>query len=155
MPFIVRWPGVIEAGSINNDIVSNLDFAETFLEIAGADIPGDMQGRSLVSLFKGETPDDWRKAFYYHYYEFPGAHSVARHYGVTDGNYKLINFYENKEWELFDLTADPNELQSLYGRTEYAGTQARLENELQQLRNRYRLPAEDPPSTRPQPRRRK
>ncbi len=155
MPFIVRWPGVIEAGSINNDIVSNLDFAETFLEIAGADIPGDMQGRSLVSLFKGETPANWRKAFYYHYYEFPGAHSVARHYGVTDGNYKLINFYENKEWELFDLTADPNELQSLHGRTEYAGTQARLEKELQQLRNRYRLPAEDPPSTQPRPRRKK
>jgi len=146
---------VIEAGSINNDIVSNLDFAETFLEIAGADIPGDMQGRSLVPLLKGETPADWRKAFYYHYYEFPGAHSVARHYGVTDGNYKLINFYENKEWELFDLTADPNELKSLHGRAEYAGTQARLEKELQQLRKRYRLPAEDPPSTRPRQRRRK
>ena len=92
---------------------------------------------------------------YYHYYEFPGAHSVARHYGVTDGNYKLINFYENKEWELFDLTADPNELKSLHGRAEYAGTQARLEKELQQLRKRYRLPAEDPPSTRPRQRRRK
>ncbi|HJO09632.1 MAG TPA: DUF4976 domain-containing protein, partial [Verrucomicrobiota bacterium] len=155
MPFIVRWPGVVEAGSINNDIVSNLDFAETFLEIAGAKIPGDMQGRSLVPLMKGETPVDWRKSFYYHYYEFPGAHSVARHYGVTDGNYKLINFYENQEWELFDLTADPNELKSLHGRTEYAGTQARLEKELQQLRNRYRLPAEDPPSTRPRSRRKK
>ena len=154
-PLIVRWPGVVEAGSINNDIVSNLDFAETFLEIAGADIPGDMQGRSLVSLFKGETPDDWRKAFYYHYYEFPGAHSVARHYGVTDGNYKLINFYENNQWELFDLTADPNELQSLHGRAEYAGVQTRLENELQRLRGQYRLPAEDPPSTRPRQRRRK
>jgi arylsulfatase A-like enzyme len=155
MPFMVRWPGVIEAGSINNDIVSNLDFAETFLEIAGADIPGDMQGRSLVPLFKGETPADWRKSFYYHYYEFPGAHSVARHYGVTDGNYKLINFYENNQWELFDLTADPNELQSLHGRAEYAGVQTRLENELQRLRGQYRLPAEDPPSTRPRQRRRK
>ena len=69
---------------------------------------------------------------------------MARHYGVTDGNYKLINFYENKQWELFDLTADPNELQSLHGRAEYAGVQTRLENELQRLRGQYRLPAEDP-----------
>jgi hypothetical protein len=80
---------------------------------------------------------------------------VARHYGVTDGNYKLIHYYENNEWELFDLTADPNELQSLHGRAEYAGTQARLETELHRLRSRYSLPAEDPPSTRPRQRRRK
>ena len=154
MPLIVRWPGVVEAGSINNDIVSNLDFAETFLEIAEAAIPSEMQGRSLVPLMKGRTPTDWRTSFYYHYYEFPGAHSVARHYGVTDGNYKLINFYENKEWEMFDLTADPNELQSLYGREEYAVVQARLEKELARLRGYYKLPAEDPPFMHNRPRRR-
>ncbi|GIT13169.1 MAG: hypothetical protein CM1200mP34_5750 [Verrucomicrobiales bacterium] len=73
---------------------------------------------------------------------------MARHYGVTDGNYKLIHFYQNEEWEMFDLTADPNELQSLHGRAEYAGVQARLEKELHRLRDRYRVPAEDPPSTR-------
>ena len=148
MPFVVRWPGVIEPGSINYDIVSNLDFAETFLDIAGASIPSDMQGRSLLPLFKGNTPSDWRKTFYYHYYEFPGAHSVARHYGVTDGNYKLIHFYQNADLEMFDLTADPNELQSIYGRSEYAGVQARLEKELNRLRKHYKVPEEDPENPR-------
>ena len=153
MPFVVRWPGVIEPGSINDDIVSNLDFAETFLDIAGAQIPGDMQGRSLLPLLKGDTPSDWRKTFYYHYYEFPGAHSVARHYGVTDGNYKLIHFYQNEDWEMFDLTADPNELQSIYGRSEFAGIQARLEKELKRLRAHYKVPEQDPENTRPNQRR--
>ena len=146
MPFVVRWPGVVEPGSINDDIVSNLDFAETFLDIAGATIPGDMQGRSLLPILKGNTPADWRKTFYYHYYEFPGAHSVARHYGVTDGNYKLIHFYENQDWEMFDLTADPKEMQSIHGRKEYAGIQVRLEKELNRLRKHYSVPAKDPDS---------
>ena len=153
MPFVVRWPGVIEPGSINDDIVSNLDFAETFLDIVGAQIPGDMQGRSLLPLLKGDTPSDWRKTFYYHYYEFPGAHSVARHYGVTDGNYKLIHFYQNEDWEMFDLTADPNELQSIYGRSEFAGIQSRLEKELKRLRAHYKVPEQDPENSRPNQRR--
>ena len=153
MPFVVRWPGVVEPGSINDDIVSNLDFAETFLDIAGASIPGDMQGRSLLPILKGNTPADWRKTFYYHYYEFPGAHSVARHYGVTDGNYKLIHFYENKDWEMFDLTADPKEMQSIHGRKEYAGIQARLEKELDRLRKHYSVPAKDPDLNRAKQRR--
>ena len=152
MPLVIRWPGVVEPGSINDDIVSNLDFAETFLDIAGAGIPREMQGRSFLPILKGRTPADWRKTFYYHYYEFPGAHSVARHYGVTDGHYKLINFYENKDWEMFDLTADPNELQSIYGRKEYVGIQSRLEKELVRLRQYYRVPNKDPDSTRPKPR---
>jgi len=152
MPLVIRWPGVVEPGSINEDIVSNLDFAETFLDIAGATIPDDMQGNSFLPILKGSTPADWRKTFYYHYYEFPGAHSVARHYGVTDGHYKLINFYENKDWEMFDLTADPNELQSIYGRKEYAGIQSRLEKELARLRKYYNVPKKDPDSTRPKPR---
>ena len=146
MPFVVRWPGVVEPGSINDDIVSNLDFAETFLDIAGASIPGDMQGRSLLPILKGNTPADWRKTFYYHYYEFPGAHSVARHYGVTDGNYKLIHFYENQDWEMFDLTADPKEMQSIHGRKEFAGIQVRLEKELNRLRKHYSVPTKDPDS---------
>ena len=78
---------------------------------------------------------------------------MARHYGVTDGHYKLINFYENKDWEMFDLTADPNELQSIYGRKEYVGVQSRLEKELARLRKHYKVPMKDPDSTRPKPRR--
>ncbi|MDF1739255.1 MAG: sulfatase, partial [Verrucomicrobiales bacterium] len=77
-PLLAKWPGVIKAGTKSDAIVSNLDFAETFLDAAGAEVPEDMQGSSLVPIFKGEEPEDWRESFYYHYYEFPGAHSVAR-----------------------------------------------------------------------------
>ena len=82
MPFIAKWPGVTKAGSTNEDLIQNLDYAETFLAMAGADVPADMQGRSLVPLLKGDTPDDWRKSIYYHYYEYPSVHMVPRHNGV-------------------------------------------------------------------------
>ena len=147
MPFIVRWPGTIRPGSVNEDIISNLDFAETFLELAGAPIPGDMQGRSLVPLLMGTTPEDWRKSFYYHYYEFPGAHSVARHYGVTTGRHKLIHYYQLGEWELFDLARDPNELQSVYAQSEYADVRKELELELVRLRRQFQVPEQDPPES--------
>jgi len=146
-PLLAKWPGVIKPGSVNNDIVSNLDFAQTFLDIAGADQPDDMQGKSLVPIFKGETPGDWRTSFYYHYYEFPGAHSVARHYGVTDGSHKLIHYYELNEWELFDLKADKNELNNVYGQDKYAEIQTTLLTELGRLREQYKLPEEDPESS--------
>jgi arylsulfatase A-like enzyme len=97
---------VTEPGSTNDAIVSNLDFAETFLDLASAEIPDDMQGRSLVPLLQGRSPDDWRASFYYHYYEFPAVHSVRRHYGVRDQRYKLIHFYNLDEWELYDLAED-------------------------------------------------
>jgi arylsulfatase A-like enzyme len=89
-PLLVRWPGVIKPGSRNSDITSNLDFAETFLDIAGVAVPEDMQGRSLVPLFTANTPKDWPTSFYYHYYEYPGAHSVARHFGVRTKTHKII-----------------------------------------------------------------
>lgn len=147
-PLLAKWPGVIKPGSVNNDIVSNLDFAETFLDIAGVDVPADMQGESLVPIFKGKTPDDWRSTFYYHYYEFPGAHSVARHYGVTTGQQKLIHYYELGEWELFDLTEDKNELNNVYGQEKYAEVQQTLLAELGRLREQYQLPDEDPVESR-------
>ena len=150
-PLLVRWPGTVKAGSVNDsDIVSNLDFAETFLEIAGADVPEDMQGRSMVPVLKGETPADWRQRFYYHYYENPGAHNVARHYGVTNGKFKLIRFYalEGKlidDWELFDLENDPNELNNAYGSTELISVQEHLSSELARLRVQYQVPEDDNP----------
>lgn len=149
-PLLVRWPGVTAPGSVSGSIVSPLDFAETFLDIAGGEVPGDMQGRSLTPILSGETPEDWRKSFYYHYYEFPGAHSVRRHYGVTDGRFKLIHYYEPdvNEWELFDLATDPKELRSVYGNAALAGEQSRLEGELARLRAQYEVPAEDPPQSR-------
>ena len=148
-PLLVRWPRVVQAGSVNKDIVSNLDFAETFLDLAGVPIPSDMQGRSLVPLLKGQTPGDWRKSLYYHYYEFPGSHHVRRHYGVVDGRYKLIHFYEPdvNEWELYDLQSDPKELRSVYGEPEYASVQKRLRAELVRLRKELKVPDPDPPQS--------
>ena len=146
MPLLVRWPGVVKPGSRNSDIVSNLDFAETFLDIAGAKIPKDMQGTSILPLLKGQTPKDWRTHFYYHYYEFPGAHSVARHYGITNGRHKLIYFYQNNEWELFDLGKDPNELSSVYGNSDYTKIQTDLLAKLKHLRVQYKVPEKDPDS---------
>jgi arylsulfatase A-like enzyme len=143
-PLLVRWPGTVKAGSRNEDIVSNLDFAETFLDVAGVKVPSDMQGRSIVPLLKGEAAKDWRKSFYYHYYEFPGAHSVARHYGVTNGHHKLIHFYQKKEWELFDLKKDPNEMKSVHGDPNYAAVQKEMEIELARLRKEFKVPEVDP-----------
>jgi len=146
---------------VNKQIVSNLDFAETFLDIAGVEIPADMQGRSLVPLLKGQTPPDWRKSFYYHYYEFPGAHSVRRHYGVVTARYKLIHFYPHPwdpnpvdEWELYDLQKDPKELHSVYGDPRYAQVQEELKAELARLRRELKVPEPDPEQT-ARPRRRR
>ncbi|MFK8111374.1 MAG: sulfatase [Rubripirellula sp.] len=149
-PLLVRWPGQVTPGSTNNDIVSNLDFPETFLQIADVDVPKDMQGRSLVPLLKGNTPKDWRTSFYYHYYENPGGHNVARHYGVTTGQEKLIRFYalEGKkidDWELFDLKKDPNELKNVYDDPSYAEMRTRLQTELSRLREQYKVTPDDDP----------
>lgn len=139
-PLLVRWPGVVEAGSENADLVSNLDFAQTFLDIAGAEIPADMQGASLVPTLKGKTPEDWRSSHYYHYYEYPGWHMVHRHEGVYDGRFKLMNFYDLGEWELYDLETDPQELQNQYGNPEYAEVREQLHEELTKLREQYEVP---------------
>ena len=149
-PLLVRWPGHIKPGSTNDAIVSNLDFPETFLDVAGVEIPGDMQGKSLVPLLEGNTPDDWRKSFYYHYYENPGGHNVARHYGVTNGKHKLIHFYalEGKkidDWELFDLGKDPNELNSVYDDPAYAQVRSQMMDELDRLRSLYQVTPDDDP----------
>ena len=118
MPLIISWPGVIKPGSRNTDLVQNLDYAQTFLEMAGAETPSDMQGASLMPLLKDNKPDDWRKSIYYHYYEYPSYHQVPRHNGIRTERYKLINFYEFGEWEFYDLKTDPDELKNLYGNPE-------------------------------------
>lgn len=140
MPLIVRWPGVVAAGSEETHLVQNLDFAETFLEAAGLEPPADMQGTSLLPLLAGESPTDWRRSIYYHYYEYPGAHSVPRHYGVRTDRYKLIHYYQLGEWEFFDLEKDPDELQSVYADPSYQDRIAELELELARLRDRYGVP---------------
>jgi arylsulfatase A-like enzyme len=148
-PLVVRWPGVTKPGSRNHKLVSVLDFPETFLEAAGLPIPGDMQGRSLVPLLKGQTPADWRTAFYYHYYEFPGAHSVRKHYGIVTERYKLFHFYEPDMdyWTLIDNAKDPHELRNVWGRKDYITVQRDLEKQLAQLRKELKVPAEDAPES--------
>lgn len=148
-PLLVRWPGVTKPGTACTDIVSNLDFAPTFLEAAGLPVPAEAQGKSLVPVLKGQTPADWRKSFYYHYYEYPGPHAVRRHYGVVTDRYKLVRFYEpgSDYWELFDTKADPKELTSVYGKPEYAAAQKELEAELARLRKELKVPDPDPAET--------
>lgn len=141
MPFIVRWPAKVRPASEDTHLVQNLDFAETFLDVAGAKIPGDMQGRSLLPLLAGQSPEDWRTSIYYHYYEYPAVHMVARHYGVRTPHHKLIHYYDLGEWELFDLDQDPDEMKSVYDDPAYGKIREKLTAELNRLRSEVR--AED------------
>ena len=145
-PFVVRWPGVTKPGSTNQDIVSNIDFAETFLEAAGQPIPADMQGSSLIPLLRGETPANWRKSFYYQYYEYPVPHRVRPHYGVVTDRYKLVHFNGTPDqyWEMFDLKKDPQEMRSVFDDPGYAATRGELEAELARLRTTLKVPEQIP-----------
>jgi arylsulfatase A-like enzyme len=148
-PLIVRWPGVVKPGTVNADLVSNLDYAETILDAAGLAAPPEMQGRSLVPILQGNTPADWRKDFYYHYYEHPGPHNVPKQYGVITDRYKLVYFYEPQEnyWELFDLKTDPREMTSVYGDPAYQDIRKDLHQQLDRLRKDLKEPAQDAPET--------
>jgi len=138
MPFIVSWPGVTQPGSRDTHMIQNIDYAETFLEIANTNIPGDMQGRSIVPLLKGEDPKDWRTSIYYHYYEYPSYHMVPRHYGIRTERYKLMHFYRfGNEWELYDLKKDPDELTNLYGKKNMIKLTADLKKQLYALQKHY------------------
>ncbi len=147
-PLVVRWPDKVPAGTRNSDLVQNIDFAETFLDLAGVEAPADMQGESLVPLMKGQTPADWRTSLYYQYHEFPGSHHVRRHEGVSTKTHKLIRFYgpgvpNNEEWELYDLVADPSEMKNIYDAKESVVIRKELTNELYRLREYYDVPAEN------------
>lgn len=137
MPLIVKWPGETKPGSENTNLVQNLDYAETFLEMAGAKVPDDMQGRSLVPLLKGEEVTDWRKSVYYHYYEYPSVHMCPKHNGVRTDRYKLMQIYEFGEWEFYDLESDPDEKNNLYDDPNYQDEIAMMKAELESLRVRY------------------
>lgn len=142
-PLIMRLPDrfVRENGLEARDIpelVQNIDYAPTFLELAGAEIPDDIQGESLVPLLKGEHPDNWRQSLYYHFYEYPAEHSVKRHYGIRTDRYKLIHFYHDIDaWELYDLLEDPNELHNLYSQPGYEALTDSLKVQLAGLREQY------------------
>jgi len=145
-PMIMRWPGVIKPGTVNTDITADIDFAETFLDAAGLPSPARMQGRSLLPVLQGQTPADWRKSFYYHYYEYPRPHHVRPHYGVITGRFKLVHFYYDADyWEMFDLQQDPEEMRSVFGQSEYADQQKFLEQELSRLRTELKDTNTDTP----------
>jgi arylsulfatase A-like enzyme len=138
MPLLMRWPGKIEPGAVSGEIVLNIDFAPTLLDLAGVAIGPDIQGASFRPLLSGDAPNDWRKSMYYHYYEYPGAHDVKRHCGVRTKQWKLMHFYYDIDaWELYDLENDPLEMNNLYGNREYAPIVKKLKTELQRLQRKY------------------
>jgi len=132
MPFLIRWPGHIAPGSVNRDLVLNVDFAPTLLDCAGAAVPADMQGRSFRSILEGHTPANWRTAMYYRYYF--SHFETEPHYGVRTLDRKLIHYPRTGEWELFDLTSDPNELRNVYDESRYTDDVQQLKAMLDQLR---------------------
>jgi arylsulfatase A-like enzyme len=146
-PLIVRLPGKAQAGKRVRAMVQNLDYAPTFLELAGAKVPSQMQGLSMLPLLRAgdEKQVPWRRSIYYQYYEFPGAHMVRRHYGVRTERFKLIHYYNLGEWELFDLQEDPRELRSVHAEPRYAEIRKKLEEELRLLRDRYQVPEDRRP----------
>ena len=144
MPLLIRFPREIAPGSMNTDLVQNLDFAPTFLDLANTDIPDDMQGQSLKPLFTGKPAADWRTAIYYHYYEYPhGWHDVRKHYGIRTDRYKLIHFYDAPDtWELFDLQSDPNEMHNIFDDPNSVSIREQLGNELTALQKKYADPVD-------------
>ena len=136
-PLLIQWPGHIAPGSTNDEMVQNLDFAQTLLEVADIKAPGDMQGESLLPLLKGEAT--WtREAVYYHYYEYPAVHMVKRHFGIVSKAYKLVHFYYDvDEWELYDRMKDPSELNNVYDDPAYASIVTQLKLELKDMRIKY------------------
>jgi arylsulfatase A-like enzyme len=134
MPFLVRWPAAVAAGTRIDAMGLNVDFAPTFLDAAGAPRSADMQGRSLLPVLRGRTPPDWRTSMYYRYYHDPGHHNTRAHYGIRTATHKLIHFWKKDQWELYDLVADPQEMRNLYGQPAQVARTAQLKSELARLK---------------------
>ena len=135
-PMVMRYPGVVKPGTVNNSMVMNLDIAPTMLNAAGVVVPNDMQGKSFLPLVANKKSVE-RKAMYYHYYE-NGEHSVSPHFGISTGHYKLIRFYTRVEsWELYDMRKDPEEMKNVYGQRGYKKTMAKLKKQLSALIKQY------------------
>jgi arylsulfatase A-like enzyme len=137
-PLIVKWPNVTAPGSRCSQMVQNIDYAPTFLEVAGVHVPGQVQGKSLVPLLKGKRPNAWRNSILYTYYE-EGIHNVPRHRGIRNERYKLIEFYANETWEFYDLKNDPQEMKNQYSNPQYQQTITAMKQQLKELMKHYRL----------------
>ncbi len=138
-PFVMRYPGVITPRTTITQFASNLDWAPTILSIAGAKVPADMQGQSLLPVLNSKGKNvPWRNQVYYHYYEYPQPHHVSPHFGIRTEKYKLICFYgENKTWELFDIQKDPHELNNTYDKMENSKILDQLKKELRNRIQQY------------------
>ncbi|BDD12196.1 N-acetylglucosamine-6-sulfatase (plasmid) [Fulvitalea axinellae] len=143
-PLMVRYPKTVKAGSVSDAFCMNLDFGPTLLDMAGLEVPGDMQGESFKNILEngGKEPEGWRQSMYYHYYEYPkNEHNVVRHYGVRNKRYKLIRFYYGiDEWELYDLEKDPKEMKNVYDDPDYAKIVKDMKTELKRLQRKYKDP---------------
>lgn len=138
MPFIVRYPKKIKPGSVNTDLIANIDFAPTLLDVAGIETDQKMQGRSFAAVLDGKSLENWRDAVYYHYYEFPYWHHVQPHYGLRTDRYTLAHFYYNiDEWELYDNKKDPKQMHNLIDDPEYADVVKSLKAKLKELMKKY------------------
>ena len=138
MPFVIRWPGVIKPGSKPSALIQNIDYAPTFMDIAGSSSPAEVQGLSILPILKGEKAKV-RDAVYYGYYE-RGEHNVPQHFGVRTQRFKLIHFPGEDEWNMFDLEKDPQELVNVYGHQDYVAHQKSMHEEYQRLRKHYDAP---------------
>jgi len=140
MPFMIRWPGVVAEGTRSQAIIQNIDYAPTFLEMAGVSVPQDMQGKSFLPVLKdaGNPPEDWRDAVYYAFHENLGVHRVAAHDGVRTKRYKAIYFLATGEWNLFDLELDPQEMSSLHQDPSYQEILKNLQQRYRELKVQYR-----------------
>ena len=138
MPFLIRWPGVVTPGSQPEQLIQNIDYAPTFLDMAGLKTPQEVQGTSLLPLF-GKQSDDWRRSLYYAYYEL-GEHAVPQHFGVRTPTHKLIYFPKTDAWNLFDLEKDPGEMHSIHADPQAQDVREELTSEFHRLRQQYEAP---------------
>ena len=136
-PLIMRWPGHIKSKTVTDIMAQNIDFAPTFLDVAGVEIPKWMQGLSLVPVITGKKTSSDRHYLYYHYYEFSTDHTVIPHLGIRGERYKLIYFYTVNEWEFYDLKTDPMELNNLIQQAAYQNILRQMKIELLKLRDIY------------------
>jgi len=160
MPLLVKYPNQVKAKTVRDELVSNVDFAPTFLDYAGIEVSQDMDGESMKTILSGKKDRDWRDAFYYRYWMHMADHGIPAHYGIRTDRYKLIFYYGqalgmsgtdrdridpfNKdsgpivsttpEWELYDLKKDPKEMNNLYGNPKYSKVINKLKNQLQNLK---------------------
>ena len=150
MPFIIRWPGVVPEGIQTQTLIQNIDYGPTFLDIAGADVPAEMQGRSMVPVLKNDCQPtaDWRDAIYYAYYENAAVHNVPVHDGVRTERYKAMFYPRTREWNLFDLETDPQEMTSLHADPKYADILRGLQQQYDDLRDFYDVNTAVIPATR-------